>query len=571
MNIDSLILGINPCIAGMNYHDPSVCLFDSDKIIFAIEEERLNRIRHSSGMFPTLAVEECKRIAERMKRPISDIAVSFDPSLCRYRNLNSTSALPNKFDERTRMALLIKRASGIYDAKVSFYPHHKAHAASSANMIMAESTMCVVFDGTGELSAASVWEVENNQIFLVDSVEMPNSLGYFYAAATAYLGFRPWGEEGKLMALAPYGRRDDSIMHQLSSFFDLDTEGSYDVSSIIGPCLHDGFALDTKKVIASFEQIFQHPHRQMESPILSWYKNFAFCIQDCVEKAVLFYIEKWRRKKNPTQICCAGGLFMNCKMNGFLRASLAPVNFFVQPVAGDAGTSIGAAILCAQEKTSKKTIIQLQELSLGLDYSECQIEEALNVTQVRYYKSNSIPQECAQMLKDGKIVAWFQGKNELGCRALGHRSILAAPTPYSMSDNINNRIKHREEWRPFACSMMEEFAEKILVGYNSSNRPAYMIEAFPINTQWYACMEAVVHRADNTTRPQVICKDKCNELYYELLKKFYELTGYPMVLNTSLNDKGQPIIQTPKEAVDFLINHDIDYLIIGNIVAHKNN
>lgn len=570
MNTEGLILGINPCIAGMNYHDPSVCLIDSDNIIFAIEEERLNRKRHSSGMFPTLAVDECKRIADQLGRPISDIAVGFDPSLCQSRNLRSQSTSPNRFDERTRMALLIKRASGIHDAKVSFYPHHKAHAASSANMITAESTMCVVFDGTGELSAASIWEVKDNQIFLVDSVEMPNSLGYFYAAATAFLGFRPWGEEGKLMALAPYGKNDNSIMHQLSPYFNIDTEESYDVSSIVGPCLHDGFALDTEKAIAYLERIFQHPRRQKESPMLPWHKNFAFCIQDCVEKAVLCYIEKWRKKKNPTQICCAGGLFMNCKMNGFLRARLAPTNFSVQPVAGDAGTSIGAAILCAQEKTNKKTIIQLQELSLGLDYDECQIEEALDDPSVRYYRSNNIPQECAQMLKDGKIVAWFQGKNELGCRALGHRSILAAPTPYSVSVNINNRIKHREEWRPFACSMMEEYAAKILVGYNASNRPAYMIEAFPVNTQWYACMEAVIHRADNTTRPQVVHNDENNGLYYEMIKCFYELTGYPMVLNTSLNDKGQPIIQTPNEAVDFLINHDIDYLIIGSFVASKN-
>jgi len=565
-----LILGINPCIAGLNYHDPSVCLLDSDHIVFSIEEERLNRIRHSSGMFPTLAVEECKRIAEKLERPITDIAVGFDPALCQQRNIHSKSDKPNLLDERTRMSLLLRKATGLYDANVSFYPHHKAHAASAANIVESDHAMCVVFDGTGELNAASIWDFKDDVLTLIDSVDMPNSLGYFYAAATAYLGFHPWGEEGKLMALAPYGNYDKQIMHYLNSFFSFDNKNLYDLSSIIGPCLHDGFALDIEKATSTFEHIFHHQHRQPNTSLTSWHKNFAYCIQDCIEKAVLLYIEKWKNILKPNMICCAGGLFMNCKMNGFLREHLSPLNFFVQPVAGDAGTSIGAAILCSKDKGKNKIFIQLQELSLGIGYSDSQIEEVLQQSKLNYYKSNDVTEECARMIHDGNIVVWFQGKNELGCRALGHRSILAAPTPYITSNNINNRIKHREEWRPFACSMLNDFASDILIGYKPNNRPAYMIEAYHVNSDWYSRMEAVMHRADHTTRPQVVCKDESNKIYYNMLQCYYKLSGCPMVLNTSLNDKGQPIIQAPNEAVDFFINHDVDYMVIGNFIVCKN-
>lgn len=562
-----LILGINPCVSGMNYHDPSVCLLDSNQIVFAIEEERLNRIRHSSGMFPTMAVEECKRIAGRLNRPITDIAVGFDPALSQQRYGNNPIS-HNLLDERTIKSLLLRRTTGLDNAKVSFYSHHQAHAASAFNATDWDQAMCVVIDGTGELSAASVWKATDRNITLVDSVNMPNSLGYFYAAATAYLGFHPWGEEGKLMALAPYGKIDQTIMETLALFF-LDTGGSYNLSTIISPCLHDGFALDVEKVVVIFEQLFKHPRRRAGDSITSWHKNFACCIQTCIESFVLKYIQKWCEKLKPRNICCAGGLFMNCKMNGFLRRRLAPIDLFFQPVAGDAGTAIGAAILCSQEKSEERVRVYLEELSLGIGYSEKEIVEVLCRAGVKYYKSTNIAADCADFLNKGNIVAWFQGKSELGCRALGHRSILAPPTPHIISDVINQRVKHREEWRPFACSMLEDFAHEILVGYNPVIRPAYMIEAYPVVPEWHSKMEAVMHSADNTTRPQVVCDSEPNKLYYDVIKAYYELSGCPMVLNTSLNDKGQPIIQTPDEVVEFFLNNNVDYLVIDSFVVSK--
>lgn len=567
--MDGLVLGINPCVAGMNFHDPSVCLLDSDRIVYAIEEERFNRIRHSSGIFPSLAVEECKRLAKSLNRPITDIAVGYNPDISIHRNAILSSYVASHINERAKMALLIKKETGILNARVSFYPHHKAHAASAANLIVSKHAMCVVFDGTGELSAASIWEVKNGDIKLIDSVDMPNSLGYFYAAATAYLGFHPWGEEGKLMALAPYGNPDQGIIKHLASIFNMGKDWTYSLSSIISPCLHEGYALNIEMAIKEFEQIFSHPRRESDSPLLPWHKSFAYCIQDCVEKSVLSYIDKWQKVIKPDQICCAGGLFMNCKMNGFLRQNFPHLNFVVQPVAGDAGTALGAAILCEHDKNKGRGVIKLNELSLGKEYTDEQIEATLQACEVKYYKSENIPLECAEFLHQGKIVAWFQGKNELGSRALGHRSILSAPFPHSISDVINNRVKHREKWRPFACSLLEEFADDVLIGYKKNLRPAYMIEAFPVFQKWYSKMDAVMHMADMTTRPQVVCKDGPNHLYYEMIQCYYKLSGSPMILNTSLNDKGQPIIQSPEEAIEFLQSHDIDYLIIHQFIVSK--
>ena len=563
-----LVLGINPCVAGLNFHDPSVCLMNSEKIIYAMEEERLNRIRHSSGMFPSLAVEECKKIAQNLNIPITDIAIGFDPELCYHRQTFSISSKTH-IDERVRMTLLLKKETGLLNARVSFYPHHQAHAASAVSLIESKHAMCVVFDGTGELSAASIWETKNGQLNLIDSIDMPNSLGYFYAAATAYVGFNPWGEEGKLMALAPYGKSDEAIMRQMALFFDTDEQYKYDVSSIIAPCLYSGYSLNIEQVIKQFEHIFSYPRRNPDSPLLPWHKNFAYCVQHCVEQSVFSYINKWQKELKPVHICCAGGLFMNCKMNGFLRQKFTNLDFVVQPVAGDAGTAIGAAILCTQDKKNEKISIELNELSLGTNYTDKYVEDALQSKGIKYYKSRNISLDCAQLIHQGKIVAWFQGRNELGCRALGHRSILAAPFPRYMSNIINQRVKHREIWRPFACSLLEDFADDVLVGYKKNIRPAYMIEAYPVYCKWHTRMEAVMHVADKTTRPQVVRSDEPNNLYYEMIKYYYKLSGSPMVLNTSLNDKGQPIIQSPEDAVQFFLTHDIDYLIIHQFVVSK--
>lgn len=561
-----MILGLNPGICGMNYHDPAACLADQDGIVFAIEEERLNGIKHSCGMFPERAVKECIRVAKEEKGEIVEIAVGHQPYLWKERFFGSDGAYA---DPRMRLAAELKSRCGLPKAKVTFCEHHMAHALSSYYCSGFQKALCIVMDGAGEKASASAWLADSGTFHKLDEVLMPNSLGYFYAAATAFAGFCPWSEEGKLMALAPYGKPDGEIEEKLYAYFSRDFS-AYDVSPVIWPFLQDGFILDTERSNAMFQKIFDIAPRRNGDIITEKHKSFAYEAQYFTERAAEQYIRKWLLKTGCAYLCCAGGLFMNCKMNGYLRDSLPVAKMFTQPVSGDAGTSLGSALYClARSKNAPMPRIGLNALSLGLCYTDDEILESLKNAGCGYRFSGDMPRDTAGLLADGKIIAWFQGRCELGSRALCHRSILAPPNPGQVSDEINNRIKHREAWRPFACSVMEEYADSVLVNTQKTLFAGYMIEAFHVKEKWIESMQAVMHKSDFTTRPQIIQKHGANSLMHKMLEYYFEMTGYPFALNTSLNDKGQPILTSPDQAVAFFKTHDVDALVIGSYILEK--
>ncbi|WP_373724427.1 carbamoyltransferase C-terminal domain-containing protein [Bacteroides heparinolyticus] len=270
------------------------------------------------------------------------------------------------------------------------------------------------------------------------------------------------------------------------------------------------------------------------------------------------------RKTGIKNVCVAGGIFMNCKMNMVVRENANLKDYFVQPLAGDMGLVIGAGLLAS-------SINNVSELSLDLgpEYKDEEIEMALKNARLTYSKEDNIALSVANMLAEQKIVCWFEGRMESGARALGSRSILADPRTIEMSDKINERVKHREVWRPFACSVIEEYGEDIFENYKIGSSYPYMIEAFKVKEKWINRIPAVIHKADKTSRPQTVSKKK-KPLYYAMIDQFRKLTGCPLVLNTSFNDKGQPIVMTPKLAIDFLINNQVDALAIGNFLVYKN-
>lgn len=557
------ILGLNPGSHGLNYHDPSVCLLDENGIVFAIEEERLNRIRHSCGMFPEKAVEMCRKYADQMGGVIKFIAIGHQPQLWGKRSLPEKSI--SSIDMRMILSAKVKSLCSLSNAKVSFFEHHKAHAASAFYCSNFSEALCIVMDGAGETASASAWIANSRGIQKIDEIAMPNSLGYFYAQATSFLGFVPWSEEGKLMALAPYGEIDTDLEEIFRTFF---YDGRYDLSSVVQPCLSEGYLLDAEISNSLFQDKFKFEYRKTTSEIIDIHRNFAFLVQSYTEKVVESYIRHLLQMTNQTCLCAAGGLFMNCKMNGYLRDNLPIKKLFVQPVSGDAGTALGAAFLQYMSDHNFKSF-DLNGLSLGSSYSNEKVLYAIKQYGCHYSYSKNVAQDTAEMLASGKIIAWFQGGSELGCRALCHRSILAPPHPLEISNLINKRIKHRETWRPFACSMLVEFADEILLNYEKSQQPDYMIEAFSVKKEWQHKMDAVIHRRDCSTRPQIIRNQGSTKIMYNMLSHYYKLTGYPMVLNTSLNDKGQPIIQTPEQAVRFFVEHDIDALVIENCILRK--
>lgn len=589
-----LIMGLNPCVWGLNYHNPSVVLVLHDKIVYAIEEERINRIKNSMGIFPENAVDECKKIAQRMGLPIKKIVIGFQPNekikrlyfeleaLLEYEkkdfldNNEKGSGIVDEYKEKVEMIcdglqyknadklkMLISLKLNIPNAEIKFINHHLSHVVSSFAFSKYDRALCIVCDGVGEYEATSIWIADEKGITKISEIPIPNSLGYFYAIVTAYLGFTPWSDEGKVMALAPYGKYNKYIFDKMKKVVSYGN-GSYDVSFFTKNSITNGLSLDTEKAVHTFEKFLEIPRRK--DRIDDIYKDIAFAVQTYIEEIVLSLVNQWSEKTKITQVCVSGGLFMNCKLNMYIRENAKIKNFFVQPVAGDAGTSIGAAYY-----ESGKTKANLSTLSLGNKYNKEQIEDTLSNSSglvYKYFEKEDLCKIVAEALEKGKIVCWFQESAEFGARALGNRSLLMDPRKQENADIMNDLIKHREKWRPFACSMLAEYADEILENFDDSKEPYFMIEAYKVKDEWINKIKAVIHPMDHTTRPQLV-KRKNYPLYYELIYQFYKRTGIPLIMNTSFNDKGEPIVLSPKDAVTFFEKNPADLLVMGNYIVEK--
>lgn len=584
------ILSINPCTYGLNYHDPSIAILEDGKIVAAIEEERLNGIKGSKGIFPAKAINECLKLAKIELENIDKIAVPYEPNLWKERfklevsKILSTSKnnkcivdtsiildeieksnIVNRYDffsSQEKVKNLIKSKVGISNVDIEFYDHHLSHMASAYYASGFKTSVGVVVDGIGEVSTTTIWKIVDGKFEKILDIKYPNSLGYFYALATAFLGFKPWEQEGKLMALAPYGKRNEELLEKMESIITF-KNGIYDVSNFINTNSSGFLMVDIDKSINSIENILNIPSRKRDGEILEIHKDFAWAVQYLLEKAVIQLVNWGIERTGIKDVCVAGGIFMNCKMNMVVRENSKADNYFVQPLAGDLGLVIGSGLLASSIKD-----LTFNSLSFGPSFADEDIKKELDSYNLNYKKSDNIEQDVAELLSKGNIICWFQGRMEMGARALGNRSILADPRGPKVSDIINERVKHREVWRPFACSMLDDYADSILVNKKDKSYP-FMIEAFKVKDEWIEKIPAVIHKADGTTRPQTVKKDVYPR-YYNMINNFYKLTGCPLVLNTSFNDKGQPIVMPPKLAIEFFIKNDVDILAIENYIVYKN-
>lgn len=598
MDIKNIILSINPCIYGLNYHDPCAIIISDGVILYGIEEERINRIKGAKGIFPVNAVKECIDFCCRNNLKIKDVVIGYDPALWMDRlNLelkriirnNSfydelkneegynaqkiiseiiQSDLINRFhfySDINNVKKLVYSKIGLEDRTVpiTFYEHHLCHIASAYEVSGFTDALGIVVDGIGETESTSVWEIHNHQYKRLLKIEFPNSLGYFYAILTKFLNFKPWQQEGKTMALAPYGHFNFDIVNAFMKIINIDGP-VYDISQFIKENSTNYLMVDEEKVVKSIERIVGFKHRDNEDPLSGAYADFAFAAQNILESAVINLINHYIKKTAIYNVCVAGGVFMNCKLNMVVREKSLAENYYVQPLAGDVGLAIGAGLL----KSVIKPLEQLASLDYGPEYTNEEIEKCLFESGLKNRKTNMLAAEVAALIAEGKIVFWFEGKMEMGARALGSRSILADPRNANMANIINKTVKHRETWRPFACSILEDFADEVLESYNSNRSYPFMIEAFRVKKDWLDKIPAVIHKADGTTRPQTVSK-KSKPLFYDLIKNFYLLTNCPLILNTSLNDKGEPIIMTPQQAIDFFKKISVDVLVIGSFIVER--
>ncbi|MCO5229673.1 MAG: hypothetical protein M9958_00815 [Chitinophagales bacterium] len=570
------ILGIN----GLGI-SPSACLIKDGQLIAMVEEERFTRQKNSNSLMPGNAVAYCLKEANISIKDVEQIAFAWDANFYKYKIYwflikqfikrffelrSSSSNILRVFQEVIKYhPLQVKnqiremfRTHGISDKlpPIQFVSHHYTHATSTFFASPFNEATVLVIDGSGENLSTSIWKGENHQLKLMDKYFIPDSLGWFYQTMTEFLGFTPNHHEGKVMALAAYGNYNKDIDEALKKVLQIFPNGRYQFNPSYS------FSGKNEKGVVFSTQLenLLGPSRKPNEEITQFYKDIAFHTQGLLENAVKSILLNISTKKwYSPNICIAGGVGLNCKMNGKI-ASLSVVNdIFVPPFSSDIGTSYGAAIAITNKK-----IEPLNHAYWGPEYNDNYIYEVLKKYNIPHQKVEDIAGAAAHLLMENKIIAWFQGRMEVGARALGARSIIANPTISSNKDFINKHIKNRETWRPFAISILEEHKHQFI---DTSIDAPFMSIAFDVNEYAINNIPAAIH-IDNTSRPQFV-KKSALPIYWELINRFGELSGVYALLNTSFNLKEEPIICSPEQAIRSFYTSELDVLIMGNYLIFK--
>lgn len=603
----SAVLGLNPGFGGFNYHDPAAALIVDGRVLAAAEEERFARLKGAPGVFPERAVEHCLSVARSLEIPVSGIAVGYAPQrwperwsveiakVAQSAAARDAAAIGPRagqvgiargrraFVHAAHALLEVADASAAWetediaaarvrqylplellDVPVRFVEHHRAHAASAYWPSGMKDAAVVVLDGVGEVTTASIWSADEAGLTLVDESLIPNSLGYFFAAITEYLGFSAWEGEGKVMALAPYGSDNLSLRAALSEICTVSDTG-FDVRQFVMGCLGSGLALNTASARHALASALGQPPRGPKDPLDDFHRDVAHVAQAVLEDAALAFARGALRRTGRSGLCVSGGVFLNCRLNQRLRESPEVSRFYVQPVAKDSGTALGAAWEVSVPPGDGDI---LPSLALGSEITSESLVRCLESWRLPFRRM-PCPEECvAKMLCNGKIVFWVDGPAEFGPRALGSRSIIADPRSGAVAERINHTVKSRAPWRPFGPSILREYAGRILEGYSATGSDVFMIESYTVRPEWRSRLVGVIHPADGTTRPHLVRQDM-QPRYHSLIMMFLALTGVPAVLNTSLNNRGDPIANNPGDVVSFFFTSEADVLVCEDILISK--
>ncbi|MDK9723653.1 MAG: hypothetical protein OEL88_02110 [Sterolibacteriaceae bacterium MAG5] len=534
-----IILGIHGGVT-INQHDAGAALIRDGELICFVEEERLLRVKSPRGVLPIESISACLKEAGVSMRDVDCVALPGET----YSDLAG----------RTQAYLRHHFGSSPAIRQVN---HQTAHLASAFFPSGFDRAMCLSYDAYGDrLSVAMGVADREGGVSVMETRPHDNSLGMFYATMTSFLGFMPGEDEYKVMGLAPYG------------------DSSVDLSFFAKPS-GDGYYVDTRYFRESpppgsiYEQFYSdnlikllgEPRRKGE-PITQYHRNIASGTQEALEVCAIALITYLHEKTGLRNLCLAGGVALNCSANRVLSKLPFIDRLFVQPAASDRGLPLGCALQVAKE--SGEVLQPISHVFYGPAQTESKIISALELTGFAAEEVASPAEAAAKLLAEGKIVGWFQGRSEFGPRALGHRSILAHPGLAHMKDEINARVKYREEFRPFAPSVLNERARDIF----DLNYPSpFMTMAFDVRESWAEKLPATTH-VNRTGRVQTVDEDT-NPLYHALITEFDKITGLPVVLNTSFNIKGQPIVEGPLDAISTFAGTGLDALVIGNYLVLK--
>jgi carbamoyltransferase len=561
-------------ILGLNDSNSAAAVVRDGILLAAAREERFNRIKHSDA-FPRGAAEYCLKTAGAEIRDVDHVVFAWNPgheieplddmsSVRQHRQFlhyvpNNLLALVkgHKRNKKIDSISQVFRIPG-KDLNIHFLPHHASHAAGCFFTSPFDDALILTVDAYGDDTSMEMFHGSSNRVRSISRTLYPHSLGSVYAAVTQYLGFRPNVDEWKVMGLAPYGEpefydRFRKIIRFEPSLGEVRIDLDYFTYYIWA----------SRRFSDAFEKTFG-PERGYADPIETRHQNIAHSFQKAVEDVVLEAVEFGLRKTGSRLLCLSGGCAMNSKMNGRILSEAKVDDLFVQSSADDGGACLGACFYFWNGVLNKPRGFVYEHDYWGPEYEDGEIELALKDAKIEYRRSSDIAREAAESIVQGKIVGWFQGRMEYGQRALGNRSILADPRDPGMKDKINACVKHREGFRPFAPSILEEYQGDF---FEILHPAPFMQKIYPIREEKRALVPAVTH-VDGSGRLQTVAR-RHNPLYWNLIDRFREMTGVPLVLNTSFNDNDEPIVTTPKHALRCFFGTGIDVLCMGSFMVRK--
>ncbi|MBI3615721.1 MAG: carbamoyltransferase [Candidatus Omnitrophica bacterium] len=568
-----LILGINA------YHaEASAALVRDGQLVAAAEEERFVRIKHVAG-FPIQAIRYCLAAGQVAPEDLDAIAISRNPMAHLW--VKGWQALRRGLfsrGTRDRMALLtnlrsfkailaeaIEATPEQIRAPIHFVEHHRAHIASSFYPSGWETAVLLSLDGFGDF-LSGMWGVgQGNSLCLQGEVAFPHSLGVLYTTITQFLGFQSWGDEYKVMGLAAYGnpgpyrRAFETLVHQTpQGGYRLGLEYYRHPTMDVSMSWAAGAPTLDRLFTERLENLLGTP-RDPAAPIEKRHTDIAAALQERLEQVILSLLRRLSEKYRTPRLCYAGGVALNCVLNGKIRRETPFRDVFIQPAAHDAGTSLGAALYVAHQIYRQPRSFIMKHTAWGPETTEADYRKALEkgALSFRRFDPEALCEITAEALAQGKIIGWYQGRMEFGPRALGHRSLLADPRDPKMKDRINERVKRRESFRPFAPSVL---TEKVGDYFPEGHPDPFMLFAYPVRSDLQKKIPAVVH-ADGTGRLQAV-DPTVEPLYWKLINAFAAKTGVPMLLNTSFNEQ-EPIVCRPEEAIACFQRNAIDCLALG--------
>lgn len=567
MSNDQYILGISAF-----YHDAAICLIKNGKVVFAAHEERFSRKKHDSN-FPKLAIEKAFN-QEGISIQNIDFLVFYEKPFLKFERLIDTyannapfgfwsfrNAIKSWLSKKLWISDLIKKETG-FKKDILFTEHHEAHAASAFFPSPFNEAVIITMDGVGEKTTASIAIGRENKIEIIEEQHFPHSIGLFYSAITYYCGFKVNSGEYKLMGFAPYGKpKYVDIMKK--NFIDV-----HDNGSIILNQKHFNYQTGLKMIKPSFEKVLGKKRRQPDQQNSQFYMDIAASAQEILEEVVLKTVNYAVKTTGLKNVCLAGGVALNCKANGMLIEKGIAERIWVQPASGDSGGALGAAYTIWYQYLKNKRSFCNDSIKshsyLGSYYLNDEIEKMLKNLNIKYDKPNhnDATEVIAKKIKSKEVIGWFQGKMEYGPRALGNRSILASPTFIDMKSFLNEKIKKREGFRPFAPVVIEEKANHWFKNIRSSK---YMLFTFQSDKE--SIIPSCIHK-DKSARVQTINQED-NEKLYLLLQNVEKRTGAPILINTSFNVRGEPIVESPIDALKCFFQTDMDTLYIGDFIIEK--